>query len=262
MNIGAKAWIAVSATALLLTGAAATSPWALRRVDAFRVGSIELDGARYLTPQDVALAAGITDSASLFDPFLPWRAALEQHPLVAQASFARRLPDVLVVHVVESEPVALISAPELRPVDVRGRVLPIDPLATQLDLPILAGDLRVDSTGTIASAAARGALDVLDRIARAQPWLLAWISELEPVRGGVGLRLRWPMGAEILLPLEPDAGRLHELRLAIGDLAARDSVGGPDGGELERLIRIDARYRDQLVVRLAPGRANRSRGAS
>jgi hypothetical protein len=164
--------------------------------------------------------------------------------------------------IVEAEPIALVGTPELQPVDERGQLLPIDPAAFELDLPILVGEPAVDSAGRVHDAALLGAIDALRRVREAQPWLASWTSELEPVADGIRLRLRWPAGAQVLLPPAPATGRLHEVRLAVADLIARPGGGSagparatPDAAfvdtELARLIRLDARYRDQVVVELA-----------
>lgn len=260
------------AIATLTTAGAAGSPFALRRVDAFRVRRVELAGARFLTPDHAAAASGISARSTLFDDFEPWRRALERHPLVLRASVSRRLPATVLLDVVEAEPIAFVGTPELQPVDARGQVLPIDPAAFELDLPIIVGDPMVDSAGRVHDTALLAAIDALWRVREAQPWLASWTSELEPVAGGVRLRLRWPAGAEVLLPTAPVPGRLHEVRLAVADLIARNEGGparpagsAPDAAfadtELARLVRLDARYRDQVVVRLA-GAGKRAREAT
>lgn len=272
MSRAARSWAIVLAVAALTTAGAAGSPYALRRVDAFRVQRVELAGARFMTPEHAVAASGISARSTLFDDFELWRRALESDPLVLRASVSRRLPGTLLLDVVEAEPIALVGTPELQPVDARGQVLPIDPAAFALDLPIMAGDPHVDSAGRVHDAALLGVIDALQRVREAQPWLASWTSELEPVAGGVRLRLRWPASAEVLLPPAPETGRLHEVRLAVADLIARTGDGSarPAGAapdvafgdtELARLVRLDARYRDQVVVRLAAAGV-RARGAT
>lgn len=267
-----RRWIVVAGVAVLVTAGAASSPHALRRVEAFRIVRIEVSGARYLTPQQASVASGITAESTLFDEFAPWQAALEQHPLVRNARFGRRLPEVLVIKIEEAEPVAFVGTPELRALDARGRLLPIDLAAADLDLPLLVGKTRLDSVGRVTDERMLQLIDTLERLRVEQPWLLAWVSELEPMTGGARLRLRWPHGAELLLPPAPDAQRLEEVRLAIADLAgapaeARPSAAGAgpveaEQSELARVLRIDARFRDQVVVTVADASTVRRRGGS
>jgi hypothetical protein len=73
--------------------------------------------------------------------------------------------------------------------------------------------------------------------------MYGWISDAELLpRGGVRIRLRSPAGAQALIPLEPQPTRLRQLRVTLADLAARQDIS--------RLVHIDARYNDQIVVRL------------
>jgi hypothetical protein len=79
--------------------------------------------------------------------------------------------------------------------------------------------------------------------------MYGWISEVQAVGPNeVIIRLRSPAGVEAVLPAEPDAARLRQLRLTLADLTARQ--------DMQRLLRIDARYRDQIVVALTPKAAS------
>jgi cell division septal protein FtsQ len=174
---------------------------------------------------------------------------LLDHPLVASASIERRLPDTLRLEIVETEAVALARMPELQPVDARGRLLPLSTAGTDIDLPILNVASRVSDAGFV-DAPAAALVRALDSLRAHQPELASWISEIEPVRGNaIRLRLRWPENAVVMLPAEPDALGLQQLGLAIAHLAATGENGAT---ELDRLVRIDARYRDELVVSLRP----------
>ena len=93
------------------------------------------------------------------------------------------------------------------------------------------------------------ALDVLQRVRAAEPVMYGWISEVQPVGAGeVILRLRAPAGLEARLPASPGSAGLRLLRTALADLAAKH--------DLNRLLRIDARYSDQIVVALTPKATN------
>jgi hypothetical protein len=261
----ARRWVLVAALATVATAAAATAPRALRNVDSLRVARVQVAGARYLDAEHVVAVSGITETSSIFDDVAAWRASLENHPLVLRATIRRRLPDALRVDIVESRPIALLRGAEPRAVDARGQVLPIEAARFDLDLPEIASSPRIDAHGRITDASTLRVVDTLDRVLALQPWLVQWVAVLEPLRDGVRVRLRWPAGAEVLLPPAPDATRLHDLRLAFGHLAARaadsDSTRvraarSSEHSELARLLRLDARFRDQIVVRL------RDRGSS
>nr|MCU0626302.1 FtsQ-type POTRA domain-containing protein [Gemmatimonadaceae bacterium] len=59
-------------------------------------------------------------------------------PLVAEAEVDRRLPGTLVVRIAERTPVALVAgASGLRAVDTAGTILPIDPVVSTVDAPVV-----------------------------------------------------------------------------------------------------------------------------
>ena len=132
----------------------------------------------------------------------------------------------------------------MKAVAADGEVLPIDPSTVDLDLPII----NAPATA-LTQARLQNALDVLQRIRATEPAMYGWISEVQPVGANeVILRLRAPAGAEALLPSRPDSVRLRQLRTTLADLAARH--------DLNRILRIDARYSDQIVVALTPKAAS------
>ena len=93
------------------------------------------------------------------------------------------------------------------------------------------------------------ALNVLTRVKAAEPAMYEWISEVQALgANAVIIRLRSPAGVEAILPTDPEAARLRQLRITLADLAARQDI--------QRLLRIDARYRDQIVVALTPKAAS------
>jgi cell division septal protein FtsQ len=254
-----RRWAVVALAAVALTSLAAGAPHALRRFDGFHVRHVEVRGVHLLDPAAALAASRIPATATVFDDFAPWRDSLLTHPLVAAAHVGRRLPDTIVLEIRETQPLAFVRTPELRPVDARGRVLPVAP-GTPLDLPVLDGVTAADAAGRITGAVQHALLVTLARIRASQPLLAEWISEAAPAgRDAVRLRLRWPEAAEVLLPAEPTADRLAQLALVFADLAA-----APDtADELARLRRIDARFRDQVVVSIAggaPPRTNSSGG--
>lgn len=219
------------------------SPRMLRKVDFFRVRRVEVLGTRYLAPHTALEKSGITALSSTFDDPAPWKAALLEHPLVAAVEIERDLPATLTVRITEVEPVALARTPELRPVDGRGRLLPIDPAAVDVDLPILALASGVGEDARLSNPRALALLDALERLGHMEPGIVAQLSVIEPADGGaLRLRLREPARAEVLIPADFAAAGLERLRLALADLDARR--------DMPRVRRIDGRYRDQVVVSL------------
>jgi hypothetical protein len=253
--------VAIFVAALAITTLAAGAPHVFRRMDGFVVRHVEVRGTRLLDPAAALAASRIPEHATVFDDFEPWRAALLEHPLVADAAVARRLPDTIVLEIRETLPVALARTPELRPVDRQGRVLPVAP-GVSLDLPVLGGPAPLDDTGRITGDAHHALLATLAIMQELQPAVAAWISEAQTVgRDGVRLLLRWPAGAQILLPHLPEPERLEQLALVLSDLAATPPAAGADATtrtELARLRRIDVRFRDQVIVSLTGGTPRRT----
>jgi hypothetical protein len=169
--------------------------------------------------------------------------------MVADARIERRLPGTVRLELLEAEPVAFARTPELTPVDAAGRLLPVDPAAAGLDLPILAttgvpgADGLLDEQGQRLAVAA-GLVRHLD------PSLLGWISEMAAgERGDVRWVLRSAGAPQVWLTSAPSPRVLQQVRLTLADLAAR--------GELGRLRRLDARGADQVIVTLQGGGAVR-----
>ena len=244
-----RRWLLLACGAGAVTSLAAGAPALLRRVDSFRVERVEIRGTRYLAAYDALVQSGITRTSNIFDAFDPWRARLLRHPMVLAAEIERELPHTIKVAITEAEPVALARTPDLMPVDARGRVLPIDPAAIDMDLPVLTRQSRPDSTGLFHDAATRHTIAVLDALRSHDARLFSWVSEAAPVgQHGILLRLRQPRGATALVAADPRALRLRELEVTLSDLSAR--------GELSQLKRIDARFREQIVVSLDQNHRN------
>lgn len=212
------------------------APRALRDVEAFRVERVAVLGTRYLEPYAVVRAAGLTAGSSVFDDVDAWRSGVLTLPLVEDVRVRRTLPSTVTLEVREVEPLALVAGEALRPVDARGRILEIEPAGAVLNLPIVVG---AGLTGGRMDAGGMAALAALAALHARAPELAARVSQLEVA--GTALRLVFRDDrAEALLPLVPTTTQVKQLRLAYADLAAR--------GELEKVTRIDVRFRDQVVV--------------
>jgi hypothetical protein len=231
-------WIVGGVIAAAAVAAAAVlGPDVARDMAAFQVQRVEVVGTRFLEPYAVVRAAGLHQSASIFDDAGVWRAGVLDLPLVADVAVRRRLPSTVTLEVREVEPAALVAADRLRPVDADGREVELDPAGIVLDLPILLGFTLED--GAIAGARGAAAMRLLGLAREHQPRLAARVSQLEAWPGGLRLAFR-DGGPEALLPLDPTPAQLAQLRVALADLNAR--------GELRQVRQIDVRFRDQVVV--------------
>jgi cell division septal protein FtsQ len=241
----------------LLAGASALAPVAFRHVDAFRVHEVELAGARFLSPDELVSTAGITDTSNVFDDADGWNRALAEHSLVTGIRIERRPPHTLRFHVLEAKPVALVQAPDLVAVDANGRILPIETAGADLDLPVIAQPAHIGADSVVDEATHK-LIVTLVRIQSLDARMAASISEIA-IAGGGGVRLLLDHGEaiEVLLPNEPDARGLLQVRLALDHLESDASAHAEHDDRIDtRRVRIDARYRDELFVTLQPKRTS------
>lgn len=151
-----RRWVPAGIAAIVIVGIGVLLPRGLRRLRFFQVRAVEVVGARYLDPADVARRLTLGPRRSIFDPLAPVRHAAMTIPGVLRATVVRRLPGTLRVTVEEAIPVALAPmADHLVPMDARGRLLPFDPVRLPVSLPIADHD----------SATAA----LLDRLRRSDP---------------------------------------------------------------------------------------------
>jgi cell division protein FtsQ len=225
------------AAGIVLTALAlAASPWwgraALSRLAFFRVRRVEIDGTRYVSPDEIVSRMRVDTTASVWDDVAPWEGRVRQHPSVRDVRIERRLPGTLVVKVTENLPVALVQAAGgLVPVDAAGKSLPVNPAAADVDLPVLA---TRDLT----------ALRVLGEMRATAPALFARIGEVRrTARGELLFRFTDASPAafrDILASADVTAERLSDLVPVEQDLVRRQV----------RATEIDLRFRDQVIVRL------------
>jgi cell division protein FtsQ len=211
-------------TAVLAYGATTLA----RRLAFFRIRAVEVRGARNLRPADVVRALPVQAGASIFGNLDAVRAAAESIPGLDAAEVSRRLPGTVVVTVHEAEPVAYAMAgDQLRLVSTKGAILPFNPTVAAPDLPLVR-----DPDSLLAG--------LLTRIRATDPTLfsritVAWRTEDAAI---VAVDRRRYM-------FRPDAGA-----------EAIQSVIYVEK-DLERKNRpwteLDARFADQVVVRVEPG---------
>jgi hypothetical protein len=227
---------------MVVAVAGSRAPEALAGAGLFHVRAVELEGARFLEAEELARLMAIPPDGSVWDDTEPLLERVRTHPLVREARIRRRLPATLVVEVVEREPVAFLPMPVLTPVDRDGRLLPVDPAAHRLDLPILQPVREPWREGaTLTPAEVRVLAGEVGRLAEMEPGTLASVSELAADAGGdVLVRLADPdVTLRYRPPLAP--GRLREGLRVLSDALERRP------GQIPEVV--DLRYDDQVVVR-------------
>ena len=217
----------------------AASPWwapmLLRRLDFFRVRRVEIDGARYVSPDEIVSRLRIDTTASLFDDVGPLEKRVRQHPSVRDVRIERKLPGTLLVRITENLPVAFVQAESgLVAVDATGRSLPVDPATADVDLPVLA----VRDTLT---------LRVLGEVRDQLPALFARIGEVRRLPHGDSFYLLFRLtesptnlAHDVLASGDVGADRLSDIIPVEQDLARRKL----------RVTELDLRFRDQVIARL------------
>jgi len=244
--------LAIAGAGVVVTALAAACPLVFRRFDAFRVRHVEIVGTELLPPAEALALSGITDSVSVFDDLEPWRDRLLRHRLVSAVRVRRRLPGTLRIEVTEAEPVALVRGSELCAVDARGRLLPVDPAGTDLDVPLIDVDARFEGADSVLAEEGAALVRSLMTIRALDPTFADGISEIGPLQdGGVRLVMSWRGQPEFLLPASPDRETLRQVAEVLEHLrngTAADSAATHTAPPIGRLARVDARYRDELFV--------------
>ena len=225
----ARRWWRVVAL-LAVVAAVVSIPWwappVLARMAFFRVRKVEIEGARYLAPDELLGRLALDTTMSVWDDLDPLTARVAGHPQVLQARIDRRLPGTLVIHVEENLPVALVPAASgFKAIDAAGRTLPIDPSRTLVDLPIVP---KADTA----------LLGMLAALREAEPRVFDRISEVRRVGSSEVLFLLTSYPVRAMLDVSP--GRLADIFPVEEDLARRNA----------RIAELDLRYRDQVIARV------------
>jgi cell division protein FtsQ len=230
----ARAWlpsrklVGRGAVALAVIAAGVLVPTALRNISFFDVRRLELVGARYLTPDNVARAVALPAGMSIFDDLGPLERRVVRMEGVLEAKVSRRLPGTLRVRVREREAVALTERRgRLVLMDVNGTVLPFDPTTPADDLPLADADSSVGH--------------LLVRFRAAEPELYARVDAGRRARGDVVLEsgaTRWRLRGDA----SPEEFRA--LALVLGELARRGWSGWRE---------LDTRFSGRVIVRTGSG---------
>jgi cell division protein FtsQ len=214
----------------VLAALVGSTPWWGKRVLSslafFRVRSVEVDGAEYTAPGAVVNQLHIDTLASVWTDLGPLQARVRRMSGIRDASLRRKLPGTIVVRLVERTPVALVATPAgLRVYDGSATALPIDPIRSDVDLPVLG---QLDS----------GALHLLANLREAAPAFYGRVSEVRRLPNG-DLDFEVP-GLRILARPTTEIARFSSVASVTADLARRHA----------RVQELDLRYRDQIVARI------------
>jgi cell division protein FtsQ len=195
-------------------------------MDFFRVRHVEVRNARYTPAADVLERIHIDTTFSIWDELDSLEARVARHPQVDSVRISRRFPSTLVVRLVEKVPVALIPSRDgLRAYDAAGRLLPLDPSRTPVDLPLLA---RPDTAVLrLLGEMREQARDVYQRVNEVRRVAR---DELELDLVSLTVRIRPDIGVDWF-------ARISSVE---SELAARQA----------RVRELDLRFRDQVIARL------------
>ncbi|MCY3599074.1 MAG: FtsQ-type POTRA domain-containing protein [Gemmatimonadetes bacterium] len=211
-------------------------PRLLTTLPAFQISELGVVGTDHIAPDEIRALALIPD-ASVWDDPATWEERVRAHPLVREATARRQSFRTLEIAIVERRSVALVATPELRPVSGDGYVLPLEPSAAPLDLPIIQGPVETDG-GFVADPGTRELIFTLSRMDRTRSDFMSLVSEVGPAaEGGYRFLLLPGAGADVVfLPRDEPLRALDRVSIALGQIEDR------------RVARADARFRGQVVV--------------
>jgi cell division protein FtsQ len=238
--------VAVTALAGGLAWAGARAARAMPPWPYFQVAEVVVEGNLHLGREDVLAAIDLEPRANLLTLDLARLAArLGAHPWVKEATLQRRLPDRLVVRLVERAPAAILLAQSAYLVGGDGVILgEVEEGEAPSGVPVLR-----------APAGRRYAVG--ERVAPQELNEALWVwrqVQLAPALGGrrPGEVALWPDGS-YRLQMEPGALgvrlRAQGLELQLRRLGA---VLALRGGSLEGVEEVDLRFPEKVIVRQRP----------
>jgi cell division protein FtsQ len=209
--------------------------------DRFSIRNVEVSGISRMEAGDLDnFLSDLTGQNILLTPLESYEERLKMHPRIERVSTRRVLPDKVICHIEEREPVALVFTDHFLEVDKHGMIMAEDEYTALLDLPIITG-LSKNSVkaGKISSDPyLRDALDALILCKSIGGEFAADISELKVTRNGLSIR---SLKADCVLVLGDSdfENRLKKYFLLKDTLAEKDQNTGL----------IDLRFDDQIVLR-------------
>ena len=217
--------VGIAAALIVLVAVPWWAPPMLSHLSFFRVRHVEVNGYRYLPPDDVLKRLRIDTTTSVWTDLSELERRVKTHPQIRSATIDRNLPGTLVVHVSENLPIAYIPASGgLRAVDADGRFLSIDPSRVAIDLPVLA---KADTA----------LLQLLANVRSVSPALFGEISDIRRT-GGTDIALTVAT-TQVRALASISAQRLADIIPVEADLARRRA----------HVTELDLRFRDQVIAR-------------
>jgi len=235
-----------AAAVLLIPLAARPAARVLGFLPPFRAGGIEIAGYLYLSPEEIRAAIPVREGESLLeiDP-RKIEAALRLHPRIEDARVSRS-PGRLRVEIRERRTFLLVNAGTLLELDASGTIL--SPLARGLvaDRPVLSG-VPFPTVKPGAHVTSARLLDVLHLVGLLETPEVGLVSDISEIisedRNRVVLRTSRDQIPVYVDPERVTLPAMRALGAALRDIRERD----------RRVLAVDTRYRDQVVVRCAPG---------
>lgn len=214
-------------------------PRLLSTLPAFQVEQVRVLGTRYVAPGEITRLIALEPDASVWDDVEALEDRVRAHPMIRDATVRREGLHILEVVVVEKRPVALVATPELRAVNGDGRVLPIEPSETHLDLPIIQGQTPLEDE-LVVDSLIREIAGVLGLLDRSDPAFMSVVSQVggAPDGGYRFLMLPTADAGAVLLPANDPVRALRRVSLALGQI------------DDPRVARADARFAGQVVLTL------------
>jgi len=250
---GRRKVVAVLVLLVLLAPASYLARIGASKLEFFHLRSVSIEGTRYLAPETVMERLGLDTMRSVWDDTDPLAERIARMSQVTAVEISRKPPGRLVVRIQENLPVALAPSPRgLEAVDTAGVVLPIDPVAEELDLPV--AEQRDIELLRLLGAVRAGDPRLYRRISEiSRDGRSSMVLLLEPLvrtaSGGSGeitdstgapIEARAPSTLRVRVPLGVSVSRLADIFPVESDLARRRA----------KVAELDLRYRDQVIARL------------
>lgn len=207
----------------------------------FTIREVTIEGAEHLEKERIIESAGIRPGENIFRANLAGAAEQLRKEFTAEDfTVFRKLPDTIVIRVLERRPVALINVGKLVGVDAKGVPLPHIGADMVESLPIITG---VQSLSALADPAAKkrlqAGLRLLEAISRQAPGVQKRISEINVSNSStMGISLI-DTGLEVIIGENGWTEKLPNLEKVVGQVTARmDSVRA-----------VDMRFGEKIFIR-------------